>query len=65
MYLGETYQCCRRGCRRRDVPRGFISKYFLAEKSTSDGAAAMISVISKKNEVSAWLGRERVDGLDG
>jgi hypothetical protein len=39
----------------------------LAEKSAGDGAAAMvelISVISKKNKVSA-VGRERVDGLDG
>jgi hypothetical protein len=42
--------------------------YFLAEKSASDGAAAMvelISVISKKNEVSAWGERGwMVDGLD-
>jgi hypothetical protein len=38
--------------------------YFLAEKSAGDGAAAMvelISVTSKKMEVSAW--GERVGGL--
>jgi hypothetical protein len=44
------------------VPSGFISKYFLAEKSAGDGAAAMvelISVISKKKIKSVqWVERE-------
>jgi hypothetical protein len=47
------------------VPSGFTSKYFLAEKSTGNGAAAMLELISVVSKKMKSVGRERVDGLDG
>ena len=58
MNLGETYDYCRRRCRRRDVLSGFRKNYLLAEKSAGDGAAAMVELISWTAE-----GEREVDGL--